>query len=79
MTNTKITALIRYQIVFIILLVLIALGIVLNVNTGTVDIAPLRIFQIIFTNLDEGSMDSNIIWKIRLPRLLTAAVLGGAL
>ena len=62
MTNTKITALIRYQIVFIILLVLIALGIVLNVNTGTVDIAPLRIFQIIFTNLDEGSMDSNIIW-----------------
>lgn len=77
--NEKITAVVRYQIVFAILFLLIAAGIVLNVNTGTVHIDPIRIFQIIFWRMDEGSMDSNIIWKLRLPRLLTAAMLGGAL
>ena len=77
--NKKITAIVRYQIVFVLLVVLIAAGVVLNVNTGTVNIDPMRIFKIIFQNVDEGTMDSNIIWKLRLPRLLTAALLGGAL
>jgi len=77
--NQKITTIVRYQIVFILLIVLIAVGIVMNVNSGTVNISPMRIFKIIFANVDVGSMDSNIIWKIRLPRLLTAAILGGAL
>ena len=77
--NKKLTALLRYQLVFIGLILLIGLGIVLNVNSGTVNIPPLQIFKIIFANADAGSMESNIVWKIRLPRLLTAAVLGGAL
>ncbi|MDE7324929.1 MAG: iron ABC transporter permease [Lachnospiraceae bacterium] len=79
MNKKKITTIVRYQIAFILLLGLIAVGIVLNVNTGSVSISPLRVFQIIFLRADAGSMESNIIWKIRLPRLLTAAVLGGAL
>ena len=73
--NKKVTAIVRYQIVFVLLVVLIAVGVVMNVNTGTVNIDSMRIFQIIFTNADPGSMDSNIIWKLRLPRLLTAAIL----
>lgn len=77
--NKKITTIVRYQAVFLLLIVLICVAVVMNVNTGTVRISPLRIFQIIFRNIDVGSMDHNIIWKIRLPRLLTAAVLGGAL
>lgn len=77
--NKKITTIVRYQIVFILLFVLIGVGIVMNINTGTVNISPMNIVKIIFTNADVGSMESNIIWKIRLPRLLTAAVLGGAL
>ncbi len=73
------TRIIRYQIVFITLLFLIALAVVMNVNTGSVHMSTLRIFKIIFMRIDEGSVDSNIIWKIRLPRSLTAALLGGAL
>lgn len=79
MNKSKLFSTLRYQLVFLILIVLIAVGIVMNVNTGTVNISPTKIFQIIFFNIEQGSVDSNIIWKIRLPRLLTAAVLGGAL
>jgi iron complex transport system permease protein len=75
--NTK--RIIRYQIVFTALLCSIAAAIVLNVNTGSVSISPLRIFKILFMRIDPGSVDSQIVWSIRLPRLLTAAVLGGAL
>ncbi len=77
--NMNKTRIIRYQVVFIALLFLIALAVVLNVNTGSVNMSPVRIFKIIFMRLDEGSVDSNIIWRIRLPRSLTAAILGGAL
>jgi len=51
----------------------------MNVNTGSVNITPSKIFEIIVLRAEEGSVASNIIWKIRLPRLLGAAVLGGAL
>ena len=70
---------IRYQLVYIVLLFLIALALVLNVNTGSVRLSPAKIFKIIFMGFEEGSVESNIIWKIRLPRSLTAALLGGAL
>lgn len=79
MNKRKIKTALRYQLVFIFLLVLIAAGIILNINTGSVAISPIEIFKIIFLNAAEGSMESSIIWKIRLPRLLTAALLGGAL
>ncbi len=70
---------IRYQTVFIFLVILFFIAIVMNVNTGSVNITPVEILKIIFLRAEEGSVASNIIWKIRLPRLLGAAVLGGAL
>ena len=73
--SRKIKTFLRYQIVFMILGVMIVLGIIMNVNAGTVSIPPMRIFRIIFANAEAGSMDSNIIWKLRLPRLLTVPVL----
>jgi iron complex transport system permease protein len=79
MNKARVTSAIRFQVVILGLLALFALGIVLNANTGTVNIPALKVFDIIFNGADAGSMESNIIWKIRLPRLLTAAVLGGAL
>ncbi len=72
-------AAIRYTFVILLLLFLAAVGVVFSINTGSVDISPLHIFKIIFFGADPGSMASNVIWKIRLPRLLTAALLGGAL
>jgi len=70
---------IRYQMVFLLLLFLCALAIVMNVNTGSVHIQPIRIFELICSGVDNGSTESSIIWKIRLPRLFAAAILGGAL
>lgn len=79
MEKRKISAAVRYQIVFVSLIGLIFLAIVMNVNTGSVHISVPEVFKIIFFHANEGSKESNIIWKIRLPRLLTAAILGGAL
>lgn len=70
---------IRYQIVYVLLLSLVGVSLILNINTGSISISPLRILQIIFFGAESGSTESNIIWKIRLPRLLAAAVLGGGL
>lgn len=79
MKKRKISAIMRYQIVFITLIFLIILAVILNVNTGSVKISISDVFHIIFYHAKEGTMESNIIWKIRLPRMLMAAILGGAL
>ena len=71
--------LIRYQIAFILLILLFCVAVIMNINTGSVNISPVEIARIIFLRAEEGTIASNIIWKIRLPRLLGAAVLGGAL
>lgn len=51
----------------------------LNVSTGSMAIAPGEILDIIFQGGSDGTPAANVIWKIRLPRLLAAALLGGAL
>ena len=79
MKKEKLAWLLRCQLVLFGLAFLICAGIVLSVNTGTVDISPIEVFRIIFLRGGADTLESNVIWKIRLPRLLTAAVLGGAL
>lgn len=68
----------RYVLVFAVLLFAFFAVTVLNINTGNVNISIPDIFKIIFTG--QGETNSyNIIWKIRLPRILMAAILGGGL
>lgn len=68
----------RILLVFAVLVLAFAALAVLNINTGNVHISISDIFRIIF--LQDGSFkEFNIIWKIRLPRILMAAILGGAL
>ena len=68
----------RYTAVFLILAAVFCVVTVLNINTGNVHIPVLKILRILF--LKEGAAtEYNIIWKIRLPRILMAALLGGAL
>ncbi len=69
---------IRYQIVFLALALLFCAALVLNINTGSVKLSVDRIFRILFLR-DTADPAYDIIWIIRLPRLLIAAVLGGAL
>lgn len=70
---------IRYIVVFTALICMFAAAVVMNVNTGSVHISVRRIFDIIVLRDMTDVSSYNIIWKIRLPRMLTAAVLGGAL
>lgn len=68
----------RYAAVFVILIFAFCFITILNINTGNVNISVKKIIQIIFAHAGDAK-EYNIIWKIRLPRVLMAAVLGGAL
>ncbi|MCQ2510910.1 MAG: iron ABC transporter permease [Lachnospiraceae bacterium] len=68
----------RYIAVFVVLLAAFVFITVLNINTGNVNISIPNILKIIFLRQGEAT-EYNIIWKIRLPRILMAAILGGAL
>ena len=68
----------RYEAVFVGLLLAAAVIIVLNINIGSVPIPIRDIARVLFTRQGDISQ-VNIIWKIRMPRILTAALLGGAL
>ena len=68
----------RYMGVFAVLAAAFCMIVVLNINTGNVQISVPEILRILF--LKKGTqVQMNIIWKIRLPRVLIAAILGGAL
>ena len=67
----------RYTAVFAVLSIAFVIIVVLNVNTGSVDISISEIFNILFRGAGEETQYS-IIWKIRLPRVFMAAMLGGA-
>ena len=65
-----------YAAGFIILGVLLLILLVLNVAIGSSKMTLSQVLQILFTRQGDNSA---IVWNIRLPRLLTAALLGGAL
>lgn len=68
----------RYILVFALLTIAFLAIIILNINTGSVHISVPDIFKILTGQAEEGTQYS-IIWKIRLPRVIMAAILGGAL
>lgn len=63
---------------FSLLIILLFLLFVWNINAGSVRLSVSEIFGIIFQGKGEET-SRNIIWAIRLPRLLAAVILGGAL
>lgn len=69
----------RYCVVLLSLAVLFAAAVIWNINTGSVHISVSEIARIIWKRDQTNQVAYNVIWKIRLPRLLLAAVLGGAL
>ena len=68
----------RFSLLLIALAALLAAGLLLNLNIGSVRIHPDRIVQILFRGM-EDSTESRILFSIRIPRMLLAAFLGGAL
>ncbi|MBR4692184.1 MAG: iron ABC transporter permease [Oscillospiraceae bacterium] len=68
----------RYFAVILGLLIAMAALVVWNINTGSVHISVGSIARILF--LKEGDeTQMGIVWQLRLPRIIAAAVLGGGL
>ncbi|MBQ7488760.1 MAG: iron ABC transporter permease [Clostridia bacterium] len=70
---------IRIPLMFCLLIFAFFALLIISINTGSVSISPAEIFRIISVGISDSSKAANVILKIRLPRLLAAAVLGGAL
>ena len=69
---------VRYGVSFVILAVLLIFLFIWNVNSGSIHLSVKEILNIIFRHQgDETSY--NIVWEIRLPRILAVIILGGAL
>ena len=64
--------------VFAAMILLFCLIVILNINSGTVNISVRDIASILFSRQGDA-VNVDIIWRIRLPRILMAALLGGAL
>ena len=79
MKRDRVKTIFRYECIIVALFLLFFLLVIVNINSGTVSIPAKEIIRIIFFRIRDDSVESNIIWKIRLPRILLAAILGGAL
>ena len=68
----------RYTFVFACMLIALVVVTILNINTGNVHISPGEVLAVL---LGQGSDPdiNNIVWNIRLPRILMGLLLGGAL
>lgn len=68
----------RYWFAFMTLVVLLLLLFVWNVNSGSINLSVSEIMEIIFKRQGDETA-YNIIWEIRLPRIIAVVILGGAL
>ena len=68
----------RYWIAFGFLALLLMSFTVWNFNSGSIEISVKEFMEILFLRKGEDTA-LNIVWEIRLPRILAAIILGGAL
>ncbi len=70
---------VRRSMVFLCFVLLLIASAVWNIRSGSVDIPFSEMVQILSGHGDPSGTAYSVIWKIRLPRILLAAILGGAL
>ena len=78
MMNDKINRRLRYGVTFSVMGGLFIVLILLNISLGSVAVPLKDIVQALFSQGGDDTF-SSIIWKIRLPRMTSAIILGGAL
>lgn len=74
----------RFCIVSAVLLCLLLLGLFVNITSGSVDIGAKKVFDMVAERIFSpqtalSGTESRILFSIRIPRMLLAALLGGAL
>lgn len=72
------TVYVRYGISLALLVVLLGILFIWNVNSGSVHLTVKEIFSILIRKTGDDT-SFHIVWDIRLPRILAAVILGGAL
>lgn len=68
----------RYLTGFLVLAALIFLLLAISLNAGSVALTPKQVLNILASRGGESTAE-RIVWNIRLPRMLAAVILGGAL
>lgn len=68
----------RYAASFALLAAMLCLLLIWNIHSGSVPLTVREIWEVISGQGEEGT-NYHIIWDIRLPRMLSAIILGGAL
>lgn len=76
--NENYSTYVRYGISFLLLIILLGILFVWNVNSGSVHLTVKEIFSILVRKAGDD-ISFHIVWDIRLPRILAAIILGGAL
>ena len=69
----------RICVVFSLFIILLVAAVILSAHIGSVSIPAKEIINIVLKGDRSNSVAYNIIWKIRLPRIMLASLLGGAL
>ncbi len=69
---------VRYAVCFLCLIFLFLLTVIININTGNVELSLPEIVSLL-SGKNSGSREYTILMMIRLPRIIMAALLGGAL
>lgn len=68
----------RVIIAYSVAFVLLVIAVLINVYAGSVKISPAELWQLLLTKQGDA-LSYDILWEIRLPRILAALFLGGAL
>ena len=68
----------RYLFTFIFLGIMLIMLVYVNIQSGSVDMTPGEVIDILLFHQGKD-MNIRIVWDIRLPRILAAVILGGAL
>lgn len=68
----------RYIVSYSVIIIVLVSLILWNISTGSITVSLPEIIQILLGQVEEGT-NYHIIWDIRLPRILAAVFLGGAL
>jgi len=67
----------KYVVIYLILIMVLIAVFVISIAVGSVKISIWEVIDIILNKVQDDSVNSTIVWKIRLPRAL-ASMIGGA-
>lgn len=69
----------RYIFAFLLITLMLIFSVIINLVSGSVEFKLKDLFEIVFKNRELSKLEYNILYKIRIPRILAAILYGAAL